>query len=353
MTAIVSVFLMQMVQQFKIWIANDRNQRLVSRLYRGIVALILVWFLGRSAWVLLPDQVLFFFTCDAFELSLSALLAWGIFDYILRVRSLGRKVLLLLIPILLLGLVAYLKYVRRGIDGSNLIDDWFSYLGMMIVFLAGFYFFDHLNFFINSSHMREQQLLRDARKALLRLQLSPHFLYNAFNSLYGMSLRSDERTPQMVLALSGMMRYITDESKKDKSLLIDELRFIENYLSVERIRFGEDAKIEYLLDGDPSGYLIEPLILISPVENAFKHGFYTNDPQAYVNIKFSILTDGTAVLTVANRIIERSHEPNRKGSGLEQLRERLRLSYPDTGKITIVEGNDIYRLTMQMKLAEI
>lgn len=350
---------MQMVQHFKIWIANDRNQRLVSRLYRGIVALILVWFLGRAAWVLLPDQVLFFFTCDAFELSLSALLAWAIFDYILGVRTLGRKLLLLSIPILLLGLVAYLKYVRQGMDlgasydGSELIDDWFSYLGMMIVFLAGFYFFDHLNFFINSSHVRERQLLRDARKALLRLQLSPHFLYNAFNSLYGMSLRSDERTPQMVLALSGMMRYITDESKKDKSLLTDELRFIENYLSVERIRFGEDAKIEYLLDGDPSGYLIEPLILISPVENAFKHGFYTNDPQAYVDMKFSILTDGTAILTVANRIIERSHKPDRKGSGLEQLRERLRLSYPDTGKITIVEDNDTYRLTMQMKLAEI
>ena len=83
---------------------------------------------------------------------------------------------------------------------------------------------------------------------------------------------NNPKTPESILKISSMMRYITDESEVMKTPLKSELKFIENYIEIEQLRFGHEANIQYAVKGKIEGVMVEPLLLITLVENAFKHG---------------------------------------------------------------------------------
>ena len=130
-----------------------------------------------------------------------------------------------------------------------------------------------------------------------------------------------------------------------------EIKFLQEYIAIEKIRFGEKANIQLEVKGENRGKLIEPLLLIPLVENAFKHGFYTNNPSSFVHITLK-LENETLQFSIQNSILHNKpvRIEEREGKGLDNLIKRLQLSYPKTSKLLLSEQENVYQAELELKL---
>jgi LytS/YehU family sensor histidine kinase len=173
--------------------------------------------------------------------------------------------------------------------------------------------------------------LREAELARLRGQLQPHFLFNALNTIYGLTLESAPEAPEAVLRLSSLLDYQLYRSDQPRVPLSGEIEHLRAYLALERLRCGDRAEIRF--DVAPGlaeraeSLRIPPLLLIPLVENAFKHGVAETPGAAWVRIEARRGEDGDLVFDCENSVPERaSGEANESGGlGLVTLRERLRM----------------------------
>ncbi|MFA8436319.1 MAG: sensor histidine kinase [Marinifilaceae bacterium] len=261
---------------------------------------------------------------------------------------------LIAVMLTLMSILAYYKNLQPHLDHTSFVfifDDVLQYIGYGTVLFLLFLFFDHIDFFFSSKYYKMKEALEATRNQLLRQQFHPHFLFNALNSVYSMSLNQHPQTPDTILKLSGMMRYITDEVNVKRIPLDREVKFLEEYMAIEKIRFGKNADIHLEIEGETRGKLIEPLLLIPLVENAFKHGFYTNNPSSFVHIRLK-LEDETLKFSIRNSI--QANKPSgtgkREGKGLKNLKKRLALSYPKTSKLLLSEQENVYLAKLELKL---
>ncbi len=150
------------------------------------------------------------------------------------------------------------------------------------------------------------------------------------------------------------MRYLTDETHLARVPLRKELDFIEKYIAIEKIRFGDDARILFNLeDADLNDKWIEPFLMVTLVENAFKHGFYTNIRHAFVIINVKI-KDKELAFSVENSIANIQHfqTDSREGKGIENLKKRLALLYPKNPGLTIRQNDNSYAANFKINLNE-
>ncbi|MDF0717677.1 histidine kinase [Muricauda sp. 334s03] len=314
--------------------------------------LVMALHLSKRAFDLLPDNWLFFITSDAMENFIAICIAYLLYFYVFHLDSLWKKVGYVLISGLVLLGLALLKDFRT--DDIIFFDDTFGYftgfLGRTLLFYLLLYFINKLDDLNNYKKLRDE--LKTAKAQLLRNQMHPHFLYNAFNSLYSLSLKKREDVSAYILKLSGMMRYLTDDAELGKVPIGKELDFIEKYIAIEKLRFGKDSAIEF--NGNKTlmtDRFIEPFLMIPLVENAFKHGFYTNSKEAYVSIQYNL--DGNELLfSVKNSIARKQHfqENNRTGKGLDNLKQRLDLLYKGNASLALRSDSDSYTAKLKITL---
>jgi two-component system LytT family sensor kinase len=321
-------------------------------IHGGFIAVILFGLL-RRAFLSISNDWLFFLTSDAVENFSCALIAYVFYYFAFKLSGNWKKVVLLsLFIILLLALAALKDYrIHDRITFEQSFEYFTSFLGQSLLFYLFIFIINRLEFFGRYKNLERE--LNQAKEHLLRNQLHPHFLFNAFNSLYSLSLKNDPETPDYILKLSGMMRYLTDETHLSKVPLHRELDFIEKYIAIEKIRFGQDARIQFTIENlDNDEKLIEPFLLITLVENAFKHGFFTNVKDAFVKI---IVYIGNKELqcTVENSLLKKQHfqESNREGKGLENLKKRLELLYPKSSSLEIKSTHNTYTAQLIIMLA--
>lgn len=314
--------------------------------------LVIALYLSKRAFDLLPDNRLFFITSDAMENFIAICIAYLLYFYVFLLDFLWKKVgYVLLSGLVLLGL-ALLKDFRT--DDVIFFNDTFGYftgfLGRTLLFYLLLYFINKLDDLKNYKKLRDE--LNTAKAQLLRNQMHPHFLYNAFNSLYSLSLKKSEDVSAYILILSGMMRYLTDDAELGKVPISKELDFIEKYIAIEKLRFGIDSAIGF--NGNNAmmnDRFIEPFLLIPLVENAFKHGFYTNSKDAFVCIQFNL--EGNELLfSVKNSVSQKQHfqENNRKGKGLNNLKQRLDLLYKGNASLALRSDSDSYTAKLKIPL---
>ena len=222
-------------------------------------------------------------------------------------------------------------------------------------FLTGltFIFFSVLlkfgtDWFMNEriQHDLENQRLT-AELSFLKSQVNPHFLFNSLNTIYSLAYQKSDTTPEAVLKLSEIMRYMLYESNDNKVDLDKELKYLENYIELQKIRFGNKAFIEYTVEGAVDNQQIVPLILISFVENAFKHGI-VNDPANPITIRLSV-SNSQLKFFVSNK----KHSHNRDaagGIGLNNVQRRLKLLYPGRYDLHIQNKADIYSSELSLVL---
>jgi len=188
----------------------------------------------------------------------------------------------------------------------------------------------------------------------LRSQINPHFLFNSLNTLYGTAIMEKaERTAQGVQQLGDMMRFMLQENLSDRIPLSREIDYLENYLSLQRLRTDKVSGVEIETDiqrGIEEEF-IAPMLLIPFVENAFKHGVSLVHPShIYIALE---RTDTSVVFTVINSRHEKQHmdpERHKSGIGLENVKQRLELLYPERHRLVIQENDKefIAKLVIQL-----
>ena len=162
--------------------------------------------------------------------------------------------------------------------------------------------------------------------SFLKSQINHHFLFNSLNSIYSLSVQESKETPEAVHSLSYIMRYVLDETVKDKSLLSKELEYIHHYLSLQRVRLNEKIKLTYTEKGDAKNKLISPMILIPFIENCFKHGISTIH-DCVINISIEI-ENNQLTLKTENEIIPTSNTKDVvSGIGIPNVIKRLEHDY--------------------------
>ncbi len=185
----------------------------------------------------------------------------------------------------------------------------------------------------------------------LKTQINPHFLFNTLNSLYALSLKKSESTPEMLLRLSDIMRYILYECNEDLVDLDKEMEYLSNYIELEKLRYGPDIDVKMNIEGDLSGRKIPPMILITFVENSFKHGVSESLKSPQIKLDVKIEEPNRFRFRLENSYEKTTSKSSKNsGIGLENISRRLDLLYPERHHLTTTSTDNVYIVDLWIEL---
>lgn len=224
---------------------------------------------------------------------------------------------------------------------------WRFFLG--IFYYAGTTMFYYVMIFHGSLQEKIYQeaelkgMVREAEMNMLKFQLNPHFIFNSLNSISSLTITSPEKAKEMIIKLSDFLRYSLQQDGTQKSTLRNELENIENYLAIEKIRFGDKLDFIKEMEVDCSSYSIPSLILQPVFENAIKHGVYQSTEK--VDIFFSCKKDNDfIVIEVQNNYDPESVMKKGAGIGLKNVAERLKLIYHKGNLLEIKQELNVFKV---------
>jgi len=197
---------------------------------------------------------------------------------------------------------------------------------------------------------KEKQRVQEELKAL-KAQINPHFFFNTLNNIYSMSLDKDERLPGTVLQLSELMRYFLYESKEDLVPLSKEIQVLKDYIALQKIRSNEQLIVEALFENDTRQQKIAPLLLITFLENAFKHGAKGETGTTFINLTIR-LANNLLTFSLENNKgkVDLVEKTDHKGLGLENVKRRLELIYPGRHQLSISDKGNSFAINLQLQL---
>ncbi len=184
----------------------------------------------------------------------------------------------------------------------------------------------------------------------LKAQLNPHFLFNTLNNLYGLAVLKSDKLPDLMLKLSNLLRYSLYETKDAFVDLVKEVQYIQDYVDLERIRLDEEAEIRLEVKGDFSDRKIAPMLLLTFVENAFKHHGRTFSQTAFVNILVE-MKGNTLILDIENSkdIAQIQQVATVSGGfGLKATKKRLELIYPKNHQLETSSSEEKYWIRLEL-----
>ena len=223
---------------------------------------------------------------------------------------------------------------------------WFTY-SISTLFRESLWVVVNLSLSIAIFHIRKAIDEKEALEAVqkdntffklryLRSQLNPHFLFNTLNSIYSLSLQKSDKTPDVVVKLADIMRYLIYECNEEKIPMDKEIGFIRNYIEIEQIRYKADVRLT--IEGSTEGIMIEPFLFMSFIENGFKHAMDNSFAEPFIYITFKI-GDGQIVLNVINSTNADLETQAKRmyGKGISNSRSLLELLYPDSYELDIIQ----------------
>ncbi|TMI96329.1 MAG: GHKL domain-containing protein [Bacteroidetes bacterium] len=197
---------------------------------------------------------------------------------------------------------------------------------------------------------KEKQKTEVELKAL-KAQINPHFFFNTLNSIYSMALDKDERLPGTVLQLSDLMRYFLYVSKDNFIPLEKEMTVLDNYIALQKIRSDSSLNFEIKSSGEINGQKIAPLLLITFLENAFKHGAKGSSEKSFIFLN-TIIEKNKLVFSIENNkgYVDEIKTDEYNGLGLENVKRQLELLYPGKHLLKISNEQDRFKVQLQLNL---
>jgi LytS/YehU family sensor histidine kinase len=190
-----------------------------------------------------------------------------------------------------------------------------------------------------------------AELKLLKAQLHPHFLFNTLNNLYSHTLEFSPKSPEIVLKLSALLRFMIYESNASGIPLAKEIELLKDYVALEQLRYGDRLDVSISISGEIERYQIAPLLLLPFLENAFKHGTSRQIDQCWINLNLSM--EGNYM---SFKLIN-SIDPNagmdfvkHNGIGLDNVKQRLELLYKDKYQFETVRMDEVFVVTLGLPL---
>jgi hypothetical protein len=194
---------------------------------------------------------------------------------------------------------------------------------------------------IETEHLRTEL-------SFLHMQINPHFLFNSLNTIYGMSLKKSDNAPKAVLKLSQLLRYMIEETGHDMVPLDQEVSYLNNFIELQKMRSGPSLLVTFKVDGNISGAMIAPMLLLPFVENAFKYGL-SNNMESPIQIDLQVDRD-KIIFSVINRKFE-NMERHSSGIGIPNVVRRLELLYPERHTLDIQDRGDTYYIKLKILLS--
>jgi len=188
------------------------------------------------------------------------------------------------------------------------------------------------------------QKTREAELQFLRSQINPHFLFNTLNNIYSLVYENSPKAPEAVLKLAELMRYLLYE-QKEKVPLTREWQYVQNFIDLQRLRFSQELPIELQVEGSAERHEIIPHLLICFIENAFKHGDFKD---ASTPLRVKLYCNGRTVKFETENKINHHYKDETGGVGLENIKRRLELLYPNCYDLQIATDGNTY--TSQLTL---
>lgn len=199
-----------------------------------------------------------------------------------------------------------------------------------------------------------QQVEREKLQAelqLLKSQIHPHFLFNTLNNLYALTLRKSDRSSAVVLKLSELLSYMLYDCNASEVALEKEIMFMRNYIGLEQLRYGDRLDMSINISGDCEHTRIAPLLLIPFLENAFKHGTSEQLEQAWMHVDLSVHDTTLKFKVINSREVTEHDETYVGGIGLQNVKKRLQLLYPDRYDLRIRAEDETFMIILTLELS--
>ncbi len=188
----------------------------------------------------------------------------------------------------------------------------------------------------------------EAELKFLREQINPHFLFNSINNIYSLALENSPKTPEMILKLSELLRYILYECNQPKVKLTEEIGCVRSLVDLYQLKFADPVKITFEVKGDPKDVLIVPNLFTPLIENAFKHGDLGSNKKGFIEIICNIRI-GYIYFSVKNSksvIAEQNNQPG--GIGIKNLVRRFEINYSPRGMLKLKDSKDYFQGAMKI-----
>jgi LytS/YehU family sensor histidine kinase len=207
--------------------------------------------------------------------------------------------------------------------------------------------YNQLRLTAQSLRMEKQQ----AELIYLKSRTNPHFLFNTLNSIFALARNKSDLTPESILRLSSILRFMLYETQAAFVAIEKEIKIISDYIALERLRYDETFRASFTYDIEDVNQLVPPLLLLPLVENAFKHGVSETEELPFLNIHLS-LNQNELIFLVSNSTESAAREgPQMENIGLSTLRRRLELLFKDYS-LSLKQGNAEFIATLKINLRE-
>lgn len=196
-----------------------------------------------------------------------------------------------------------------------------------------------------------ESAIKESELQFLKSQINPHFLFNNLNNLYSYALEQSPKTPEIILELSGVLRYMLYECKEETVPLEKEMEQLKNFVNLSKLQLEERGNVAFIKPPQQSGYRIAPLILSVFIENAFKHSASSQHNDIDISVRLSWRSEGVLEFICENTFTENSNtESLSKGIGLQNVKKRLILLYPDRHHLQITNEQNRFQVILTLQL---
>lgn len=233
------------------------------------------------------------------------------------------------------------KYARL----RHFFMDNLFYSSIYIVYGITFYFIRYSYY----KEIQQKELLLQSRQSelsFLRSQINPHFLFNSLNNIYSLAYQQSDRVLPAIASLSDLLRYMLYDTT-EKVPLEKETEYLQKYIELQKLRFEQPVRADLHIAGDTENVLIPPLLLIPFVENAFKHGDFTNGS----GLQMNIYTSNNKLHVYCHNKKGKQQKDIGGGIGLENVKRRLSLLYPGKHVLLIEDKNDSFTINLELTYA--
>ncbi len=270
-------------------------------------------------------------------------------NYLLYILSLGLAIVSVCFP---LSIVVHIVVENEELQTLIWSDSFFLFLIINVIFtvittmvlkLVKQWYSDQKT----TKDLQQEQLQTELK--FLKSQINPHFLFNSLNNLYALTLSKSDSAPEVVLRLSNILRYILYESNEGYVSVRKEMEHVKDYVAVEKLRLGMGVTIDIDIDDAIQDDPVEPMLFLTLVENAFKHSEDILPENRFIRIHAKSLDTGFRFL-IENTFSPSKRDSETGGIGLENIKKRLNLIYPNQHDIKSSTADGVYRVDLIIKL---
>jgi len=343
---IIAWLIIMILPRYLIYTYGDGNQEFLNHHYITLAFFGILFYLNYL-W-LVP---IFFFkgrktTYFLLAVTLLVLVCFGIWyvnEYLLFDKEKFRE-----ISQMLKDLDGNKEFLKPPLRQFKIIDNFYTSI-LILGFSLGLKLLEKVSLDEKKRKELEKEKL-NSELAFLKNQINPHFFFNTLNNIYALIISDQEKAQNSVLELSKLMRYLLYESEKGETKLIDEITFMNHYIDLMKLRLNQKVILSVKLPEPPPDINIPALLFIPFIENAFKHGVSYRNP-SFIEIRMDA-NNKIIQFNIRNSKVNNKVNKEYSGIGLDNVKKRLNLLFPNRYNLEIRENEDEFAVELLLNLDE-